>query len=57
MAHSRQDGESKYVFIENYLGEKIESLTLDGRYFDIEKRSECYNVSLDRYDVRILKKL
>ena len=57
VAHSRQDEENKYVFIENYSGESIDSLPLDGTYFDLEASVECSTVSLDRYDVRILKKL
>ena len=55
-AHTRTDGTHTYLFVENYSGEPIADLALDGTWLDLEENIATDRVSLDGFDVRILKK-
>ena len=55
-AHTRTDGTSTYLFVENYSGEALTDLALGDTYFDLESGECTSHVSLDPYDVKILKK-
>ena len=55
-AHTRTDGEHTYLFVENYSGEPLADLPLGAEYLDLESKTRVSAVSLDRFDIRILKK-
>ena len=55
-AHTRTDGTHTYLFVENYSGERVTALALGGTYLDMESGEPITHVSLDEYDVRVLKK-
>lgn len=55
-AHHRGDGENDYLFLENYNDTAIDPIPLDGTYTDLESGESCTAVTLEAYDVRILRK-
>ena len=54
--HERYDGDTRYIFVENYSGKEIPSLPLGSTWLDLESGLPCDCVSLGKFDVRILKK-
>ena len=55
-AHTRTDGTHTYLFVENYSGERVTALALGDTYLDMESGEPVTHVSLNEYDVRVLKK-
>ena len=55
-AHTRTDGTHTYLFVENYSGERVTALALGDTYLDMESGEPITHVSLNEYDVRVLKK-
>ena len=53
--HERNDGEKRYLFVENYSGKET-VIPLGGTWTDMESGDRVDSVSLNKYDVRILKK-
>ena len=56
-AHVREDGDDKYLFVENYSGNEVKELPLGGEYRNMETLEVCSKVDLDGFDVKILKKV
>ena len=56
-AHTRYDGDTTYLFVENYGDTAVESLPLGASYRDLESGITADTASLKPFDVRILKKL
>ena len=56
-AHTRYDGDTEYLFVENYGDTPVESLSLGASYRDLESGAVADAVSLAPFDVKILKKL
>lgn len=56
-AHRREDGTVQYLFVENYSGKKVPDLPLGGQWLDLETDAIVSNVSLDEFDVKILKSI
>ena len=54
--HERYDGDTRYIFVENYSGKEIPSLPLGSTWLDLESGKSCDSVSLGKFDVKILKK-
>ncbi|MBR2353975.1 MAG: beta-galactosidase [Clostridia bacterium] len=53
--HERNDGEIRYLFVENYSGKETE-IALGDAWTDMESGETVDSVSLNKFDVRILKK-
>ncbi len=53
--HERNDGDVRYLFVENYSGKEV-ALALGGEWTDMESKEIVDSVSLNKFDVRILKK-
>ncbi len=54
--HERNDGETRYLFLENYSGKEISDFDLGSEWLDLESGETVRSVSLNKFDVRILKK-
>ena len=54
--HERNDGDTRYIFVENYSGKEITCLPLGSTWLDLESGLTCDSVSLGKFDVKILKK-
>ena len=55
-AHKRTDGESEYLFVENYGESKVKGVSLDGEYTDMVTGKTVKSVDLDAYSIVILKR-
>jgi len=55
-AHKRFDGETTYLFVENYSDAPVSDIRLDGVYTDMLTGEKCDAVSLDPFHTRIFKK-
>lgn len=55
-AHKRESDDTEYLFVQNYSADAAEAFVGEG-YTDMESGANIEVVSLDAYDVRILKKL
>ncbi len=53
-ATERTDGENRYLFVQNYSGTPL-TLPLDKEYFDMEAKETVTALSLNAYDMRIIK--
>lgn len=56
-AHIREDGENRYLFVENYSGNKISGLSLGKEWKNMETDEVSDKVDLDCFDVKIFKNL
>lgn len=55
-AHKRTDGETEYLFVENYSDKAVTGVKLDGVYTDMETGLRCDCVSLEKYSAVVLKR-
>lgn len=55
-AHKRTDGETEYLFVENYSEESVSGIDLGGQYTDIETDETVESTDLPAYGVRVLKR-
>jgi beta-galactosidase len=55
-AHTRTDGSKLYLFVENYTENSIEDIRLGYTYEDMLTGEMLDRVSLNGYDIRILKR-
>ena len=55
-AHKRFDGDTTYLFVENYSDRGVSGIHLDGAYTDMLSGEECECVDLDAFHTRIFKK-
>jgi len=55
-AHKRTDGETEYLFVENYSEERVEDIALGTKYQDMETGEICERVTLEKYALRTLKR-
>ena len=53
-ATERTDGENRYLFVQNYSGTPL-TLPLDKEYFDMEAKEKVTALSLNAYDMKIIK--
>ncbi len=56
-AHMREDGDTKYLFVENYSGNEIKDLALGKLWKNMETGEVSDRVDLDKFDVKIFKKV
>ena len=56
-AHIREDGENRYLFVENYSGNEISGLSLGKEWKNMETDEVSDKVDLDCFDVKIFKNL
>ena len=56
-AHIREDGDNRYLFVENYSGKPVRGLSLGGKWKNMESGETAESVDLDIFDVKIFKKL
>lgn len=55
-AHKRTDGETEYLFVENYSDKAVNNVKLGGIYTDMETGVSCDCVSLEKYSTVVLKR-
>ncbi|MBQ8885625.1 MAG: beta-galactosidase [Clostridia bacterium] len=55
-AHTRTDGDTVYLFIENYSAERKENIALGNEYEDMLTGEKVLTVGVDGYGMRILKR-
>ena len=55
-AHTRTDGKSVYLFVENYTENIVENISLGERYTDMLTGEIVDKISLNGYDIRISKR-
>lgn len=55
-AHKRTDGETEYLFVENYSDKAVNNVKLGGIYTDMETGVSCDCVSLEKYSAVVLKR-
>ncbi len=55
-AHTRTDGKTVYLFVENYNENAVEEISLGYTYEDMLTGETVDKVTLDGYDIRILKR-
>ena len=56
-AHIREDGDCRYLFVENYSGKKIEKLPLGAKWKSMESGEINESVDLEEFDVKIFKNI
>ncbi|MBE6668220.1 MAG: beta-galactosidase [Ruminococcaceae bacterium] len=56
-AHIREDGENRYLFVENYSGTEISGLSLGKEWKDMESGEISNKVDLKDFDIKIFKNL
>ncbi|MBQ9783591.1 MAG: beta-galactosidase [Clostridia bacterium] len=54
-AHVREDGDIRYLFVENYSDTPVTELPLGGTWQDMESGRVADTVSLNAFDVKVLK--
>lgn len=55
-AHMRTDGETEYLFVENYSDDEVKNIELGGTYTDTETGETKTSVDLSAYDGCVLKR-
>ena len=55
-AHCRTDGDSTYLFVENYNGESVEKIVLDKEYVNMITGERVSAVDLQPYSIAVLKR-
>ena len=55
-AHKRFDGDTTYLFVENYSDRGVSGIRLDGTYTDMLSGEKCECVDLNAFHTRIFKK-
>ena len=55
-AQVRTDGENEYLFIENYSGDKVENIALNGLYEDLLTGEEVEKVDIDKFCFKVLRR-
>ena len=55
-AHKRFDGDTTYLFVENYSDKPVSGIRLDSAYTDMLTGECCDSVDLDAFHTRIFKK-
>jgi beta-galactosidase len=55
-AHKRTDGETEYLFVENYSDTAVNDVKLGEIYTDMETGTSCDCVSLEKYSAIVLKR-
>ena len=56
-AHIREDGENKYLFVENYSENRVEGLSLGKEWKNMESGVVSDKVDLEGFDVKIFKNI
>lgn len=54
-AHTRTDGENRFLFVENYSEDEVKDISLNGNYEDMLGGGEVTKISLPAYGFAILK--
>ena len=54
-AHVREDGDIRYLFVENYSDTPVTELPLGGTWQDMESGNVADTVNLNAFDVKVLK--
>jgi beta-galactosidase len=57
VAHIREDGETRYLFLQNFRDEAVANIKLDGTYRNMETGEIASVAQLGAFDVKIFKKL
>jgi beta-galactosidase GanA len=55
-AHKRYDGDTTYLFVENYSDKRVADIRLDGTYVDMLTGESCTRVDMEAFHTRIFKK-
>ena len=55
-AHTRYDGETEYLFVQNYNDTPVDILNLKGEYVNMETQERISATDIEAFGVRILKK-
>ena len=56
-AHVREDGDIRYLFVENYSDQAVQALPLGRDWLDMESGKVSDTVCLDAFDVKIFKQI